>query len=495
MKAQRVIVSAALFLALFAGNAGTALAGLAGSPWPMFQGDQRHSGRSLFTGPRNPVLKWSFHVQGTPGSPVIGSDGTIYLPTGMLNEDTSGYLYAIAPGGTERWRYQFAGLPSSTAPAIASDGTIYVHMNGDEGNIAAVEKLYALNPDGSLRWVFRPNGDLASFASSVQSSPVIGPDGTIYVGSMNTSLCAVNPDGTLKWAVSPSASSISSSPALGPDGTIYFLDSGFELWAYDPHGTMKWSAALSDASGGDGSASVGADGTIYVATAGNATVHAVNPAGSVKWSKTLGFNPVATPAIAADGTIYVNDDGLYALHPDGSLKWKYGEDALFSTSSPLIGGDGTIYSRESWKVYAVNPTGTTAWTINVPSSGSSGLDPSPAIGSDGTLYMPQPDVFDSSNQYLKAYADRPSPPAPEITGLKPFAGRRGALVTIAGTGFGATRDAGAARFGATRCTKYVSWSDAQIRCRVPMKARFGTLKVTVTTTAGKSNARSFKVKR
>ena len=194
--ARRLIVSAVLALALFACNAGTALAGLADSPWPMFQGNVGHTGRSPYAGPRDPVLKWSFRVQGMPGSPAIGSDGTVYLPTGMLNEDTNGYLYAIAPNGVEKWRFQFAGLPSSTAPAIASDGTIYVHMNGDEGNIAAVEKLYALRPDGSLKWVFKPNGDLASYTSYVQSSPAIGSDGTIYVGSMNTGLFAINPDGT-----------------------------------------------------------------------------------------------------------------------------------------------------------------------------------------------------------------------------------------------------------------------------------------------------------
>ena len=148
-----------------------------------------------------------------PGSPAIGSDGTIYLPTGMLNNDTTGYLYAINPDGTQKWRYQFAGLPSSTAPAIAADGTIYVHMNGDEGNIAAIEKLYAINPDGSLKWVFKPNGDLGMFTSYVQSSPAIGPDGTIYVGSMNT-FFAINPDGTMKWQVSPSVHH-HVSPAIG----------------------------------------------------------------------------------------------------------------------------------------------------------------------------------------------------------------------------------------------------------------------------------------
>jgi hypothetical protein len=88
-----------------------------------------------------------------------------------------------------------------------------------------------------------------------------------------------------------------------------------------------------------------------------------------------------------------------------------------------------------------------------------------------------------------------SPTAPSITKLKPTSAKRGALVTISGTDFGAAQGTGAVKFGSKTCTKYVSWSDTQIKCRVPAKAKFGAVKVTVTTKAGKSNARSFAVKR
>jgi outer membrane protein assembly factor BamB len=143
--------------------------GLVNSPWPMFQHDLQHTGRSFYSGPQSPTLKWQFQVAGLPGSPAIGSDGTIYLPTGVPYDDITGYLYAVNPDGTLKWRFQFAGLPASTAPAIAADGTIYVHMNGDEGNIVAIEKLYAVNPDGTLKWIFLPNGIYGSFTSEVQS--------------------------------------------------------------------------------------------------------------------------------------------------------------------------------------------------------------------------------------------------------------------------------------------------------------------------------------
>jgi len=47
-------------------------------------------------------------------------------------------------------------------------------------------------PDGSLKWKFG-TGDW------VRSSPAIGEDGTIYVGSNDGYLYAINPVGTLKW--------------------------------------------------------------------------------------------------------------------------------------------------------------------------------------------------------------------------------------------------------------------------------------------------------
>ncbi len=49
--------------------------------------------------------------------------------------------------------------------------------------------LYAIRPDGSLRWTFETD-------DRIRSSPSIGPDGTIYFGSFDGRLYAVHPDGT-----------------------------------------------------------------------------------------------------------------------------------------------------------------------------------------------------------------------------------------------------------------------------------------------------------
>ncbi|MEM4229483.1 MAG: PQQ-binding-like beta-propeller repeat protein, partial [Thermoproteota archaeon] len=74
--------------------------------------------------------------------------------------------------------------------------------------------LYALNPDGTLKWKYQTGG-------YVYSSPSIGSDGTIYFGSYDSHLYALNPDGTLKWKYK-TGDYVYSSPAIGSDGTIYF---------------------------------------------------------------------------------------------------------------------------------------------------------------------------------------------------------------------------------------------------------------------------------
>jgi hypothetical protein len=68
--------------------------------------------------------------------------------------------------------------PVSSSPAIGSDGTVYVGSSD--------KYLYAINPNGSQKWRFL-TGD------AVHSSPAIGTDGTIYVGSDDGYLYAISP--------------------------------------------------------------------------------------------------------------------------------------------------------------------------------------------------------------------------------------------------------------------------------------------------------------
>ena len=162
----------------------------------------------------------------------------------------------------------------------------------------------------------------------------------------------------------------------------------------------KWSFAT----GGSvtSSPAIGADGTVYVASEDD-KLYAINSDGSIQWSFATPPSSIinwrSSPAIGADGTIYVcfYEDKLYAVNPNGSMKWNF-PIVWGGGSSPAIGGDGTIYvgSFDDKRLYAINPNGslkwfyTTGWFIRS----------SPAIGADGTIYI--------SSQDDKLYAINPN---------------------------------------------------------------------------------------
>ena len=294
----------------------------------------------------------------TISNPVNGELGTNRVHTYTIEDND-------ARAGTQKWAFE-TGDNVSSSPAIGSDGTIYVGSWD--------KKLYALNPDGTEKWAFETG-------NSVGSSPAIGSDGTIYVGSEDNKLYALNPDGTEKWAFE-TGDYVSSSPAIGSDGTIYVGSYDGKLYAINPDGTEKW--AFETGIEVHSSPAIDSDGTIY-AGSDDHKLYAINPDGTEKWAFETGDDVRSSPAIDSDGMIYVGsgDHKLYALNPDGTKKWAF-ETGNSVRTSPAIGSDGTIYVASSDnKLYGINPDGTEKWAFETGNNVSS----SPAIGSDGTIYV------------------------------------------------------------------------------------------------------------
>ena len=88
--------------------------------------------------------------------------------------------------------------------------------------------------------------------------------------------------------------------------------------------------------------------------------------------------------IATDGTIYFlsEDLRLYAVNPDGTKKWELLDNISVHTT-PALAADGTIYVIGSTSLLAVSPEGRKRWEFPV----GSGLDVSPTIAPDGTVYI------------------------------------------------------------------------------------------------------------
>ena len=91
-----------------------------------------------------------------------------------------------------------------------------------------------------------------------------------------------------------------------------------------------------------------------------------------------------SPALGYDGTVYFlpNWSNLYAINPQGELKWKYQTDCSI-ISCPAIGSDGTIHVATSDScLYAINPDGSLCWEFKV----NNGISADIAIGSDDMIY-------------------------------------------------------------------------------------------------------------
>jgi outer membrane protein assembly factor BamB len=309
-------------------------------------------------------LQWTFKTgRAIYSSPAVdGDDGTIYVGS----DDQR--LYALDPGGTEKWSYQTYGAVMSS-PTLTSDGTIYVGSSD--------RRIYALDSAGHLIWLFITR-------NGVLSTPAIGFDGTIFVGSMNDRIYALNPEGSVKWWFE-SAVDAFPSPTIGFGGCcgIVYVGAEFALHALDHAlGSEQWSFGADHSS--VRSLALGSDQTIYVGS-NDGRLYAISSDGSEAWSFDTGGQVRSSAAIASDGTIYVGSDDykLYALDPTGSMEWSF-ETGGRVRSSPAIAGDGTIYvGSDDHRFYAINPDGSEKWSFETGGEVMS----SPAIANDGTVYV------------------------------------------------------------------------------------------------------------
>jgi len=190
-----------------------------------------------------------------------------------------GKLYAIAPPtgnqaeGTIRWAFEFAthpgrsplitaaapppgadGIGSGASPMIAPDGTIYVGANNSN--------LYAITPTGSLRWLFEAEREVAGIWSTAALSL---DDRTLYFGANK--------------------------------GGIYALDceSGGERWRFDIFGSVYSSPTLDSR------------GILYTGSSIGHVIALDSDTGRVVWDVNTGSPVWSAPAIRPDGSLMVAD--------------------------------------------------------------------------------------------------------------------------------------------------------------------------------------------
>ena len=320
-----------------------------------------------------PAIEWFFSLGRCGASPAIARDGTIVVTRGHD-------IYAVDAAGTFKWS---CPLPDDAvgSPAIAEDGTIYT--------LCADRNLYAVTASGALGWNYGVGAHLPdnSYYNSAAwaYAPAIGPEGTIYAAG--DYLYALNADGSLKWRWGR-GDSTSSVPAIGLDGTLYVQVGDSFLYALDPDTTLRWRATA-----GSGvnwrrppSPAIAADGTIYASNYEDVGVvlRAWQPDGTPLREFAMGWGYASQPVVGDDGTVHCFGDGLYAIRPDGTIKWHYGSDLFESFLSPALAADGTCIATDvsyfDQHVCALGPDGARRWRFDYFNASAA-----PVIAADGTI--------------------------------------------------------------------------------------------------------------
>ncbi|MDD5501931.1 MAG: PQQ-binding-like beta-propeller repeat protein [Candidatus Thermoplasmatota archaeon] len=373
VQARRLAVAIVIF-AILAASFNAQASGMADSPWPCFGGNAQHTGLSKYDASDNPgVIRWHKNIGGYGfSSIVIGKNDTLYFAS------SGNGVLAFDRDGNRLWSCDTSC--SYSTPAIAQDGTLFV---GDSSN-----NFYAIDGDGSTKWTKSFGG----WCCSIHSSPVIDKNGFVYITSDNRNFYSMKTDGTIRWQIDVYdsdgfGSGSLSSPAADNAGILYIGSTDSNLYAIKPDGAIKWKFATGGAIY-DASPVIDKYGTIYIGCE-DGCLYSINSDGTLKWKyKTNGELGSSTPAIMSDGAICIisYDNRIYKINRNGDLEWSFSLgtfDKDTGMANPVVSSDGTIFIGWGEKLSAVNPNGTLKWTIQLEYD----IRSSPAIGSDGTLYV------------------------------------------------------------------------------------------------------------
>ena len=155
-------------------------------------------------------------------APVIGADGSVYFGT------DSGYLIKIDANLTAPiWRAHLVPIGEIRGPIIGSDGTIYCAPDSPPA-------LYAVRPDGTIKWTATLDG--------IGARPALGQS-ALFVGTDMGTVYSIDPaTGAINWqeSLSPNGS-FETTPVVAANGYVYFQNDNDVLYCLkQADGTVMW---------------------------------------------------------------------------------------------------------------------------------------------------------------------------------------------------------------------------------------------------------------
>jgi outer membrane protein assembly factor BamB len=342
-------------------------------PWPQFGGDALHSGATRVVGPQRGHVRWRRRLEGpvVPG-PAVASGDVVYAAS------NGGVLHAIdLSTGRDRWRFDGHGAYGSdlsTAPTVLRDGLVLWPGPRDT--------LYALGPDGRLRWRLR--------LAAMPLSPAVAGRHDVVVSDQSGWVRALElRDGAprVRWRVRAGTLSYAS-PAVAPDGTVYVTADRDLVAIRNGHVAWRYAAgALSEVS-----PAVAGDGTVIFGS-NDEHEYGVDSSGRLRWRYRIGALTYSSPVATPGGLIYFGDHHgvVSALDLEGRLVARVAGlqptarlRSVGVWTAPLVDGRHDVYfGTRPGHVYGFAPTGRRLFDLDTGAT----VDSYPALARDGTLLI------------------------------------------------------------------------------------------------------------
>ncbi|MBN2127841.1 MAG: PQQ-like beta-propeller repeat protein, partial [Sedimentisphaerales bacterium] len=174
---------------------------------------------------------------------------------------------------------------------------------------------------------------------------------------------------------------------IGEDGTVYAICNS-HLLAVDPAGSVKWSKSIATVRG----LALSSSGRLYF-TGDDKKLHAYTSTGTeLSWSPLSFPGNLGYPVVGSDGTIFAPcDDGyVYAISSSGQVRWRTYVKAEHGRHCAL-GYSGRLYvpaAQSPYDLYCLNAAnGAVIWQYGDSDIAAKGIPGGVAVGPDDTVYF------------------------------------------------------------------------------------------------------------
>ena len=257
---------------------------------------------------KNPAEKWVFsEAKSSWVAGVLILNGKVFAP----NSDGFVYVLDLQDGSSTKSALHKIDLGGALWSQPSTDGKLVY--------VASVDHhLYAIDPNTyQLAW---PAIDLGGAAPG---TPLVGPDGNVYIGSFASEVVKVDPATGKATPVTTTQGWVWGGPMTDGqkiyfgdlDGNLYAVDaaSGNQVWSIKPDGPVV------------GNSLIVSDNIIFATESGS--VYAVDKSGKIVWQHAVGGQIYTTPVDATDKIVVAPmqaDFSLVALDStNGNQAWTF----------------------------------------------------------------------------------------------------------------------------------------------------------------------------